>query len=147
LRVVLDTNILLSALILPNQPPARLVAAWLEGRFDLVTGEAQLDELRRASRYPALRKRFKPAEAGRLVNDLRALAKLIKRSPRVSASDDPDDNLLLGVAIGAKADYLVTGDKSGLLGLRKVRGARIVTARTLCDALRLRAPKRDGERR
>mgnify|MGYP000964090029 CR=1 FL=1 len=52
MRVVLDTNVLLSALISPYGPPDVIYCAWRAARFEVVTSTTQLDELRRASRYP-----------------------------------------------------------------------------------------------
>ena len=94
-----------------------------------MTGEHQFEEFKRVTRDPALRKRVKPAEAGTLVNQLRALALSPKALPKVERSSDPHDDFLLALAEAASADYLVTGDKSGLLALRKHRRTRIVTAR------------------
>lgn len=144
--VVLDTNVLISALIVPSGPPARLVDAWLEGRFDLATGSEQLEELARATRYPKVRKRIERSDAGRLVNDLRALAIRIDRIRIVSASSDPDDNALLGLALAAKVEYLVTGDKAGLLSLRRFKRVQIVTARQLCEKLKLLPKQARSER-
>lgn len=135
MRVVLDTNVLVSALLAPGGPPARLIFAWLEGRFVLATGPEQLEELARATRYPKVRQRIAKPDAGRLVNELRAVAVQVKRFTRVLASTDPDDNALLGLAVAANADYLVSGDKTGLLSLRRFKGVQIVTARQLCEAL------------
>ncbi|MDN5935959.1 MAG: putative toxin-antitoxin system toxin component, PIN family, partial [Nitrosospira sp.] len=55
MRVILDTNVLLGALISPHGPPDAIYRAWRAARFDLVTSVAQLDELRRVSRYPKLK--------------------------------------------------------------------------------------------
>ncbi len=52
MRVILDTNVLLGALISPSGPPETIYRAWRAARFELVTSPAQLDELRRVSRYP-----------------------------------------------------------------------------------------------
>ena len=129
MRVILDTNILVAALISPTGPPAEILQAFLDERFTLVTCEPQIEEFRRVTRDPELRKRVKPAEAGTLVNELRALAFTPKRLPRIEGSSDPHDDFLLALAEAASADYLVTGDKSGLLALRRHRRTRIVTAR------------------
>lgn len=128
MRVVLDTNILVAALISPSGPPAAILQAFLDERFALVSCEPQLEEFRRVTRDPKLRKRVKPAEAGTLVNQLRALALIPKRLPKIERSSDPHDDFLLALAEAAGADYLVTGDKSGLLALRKHGRTRIVTA-------------------
>ena len=94
-------------------------------RWCFNSGE-QLDEL---TRYPKLRERLLPAVAGRLVNDLRALAVTIDRLPVVDASPDPDDNDLLALAAAGAADFLVTGGKHHLLGLPAYQGTKIVTMR------------------
>ena len=70
MRVVLDSNILFSALISPHGPPHRIFQAWRTKRFELVTCSIQLDEIRRASRYPKFRDILKPHRVGRMVNDL-----------------------------------------------------------------------------
>lgn len=135
MRVILDTNIRVAALISPSGPPAVIFQAFLDERFTLVTCEPQLEEFRRVTRTPEMRKRIKPAEAGTLVNQLRALAHLSKRLPRIKRSSDPHDDFLLALAEVAGADYLVTGDKSGLLALRKHRSTQIVTARSFSKQL------------
>jgi uncharacterized protein len=50
-RLVIDTNILISALLVGSSLPAHLIALWREGRFDLLTSADQLDELMRVTRY------------------------------------------------------------------------------------------------
>lgn len=129
MRLVVDTNILISALLAGTSLPAQLIVLWREGRFDLLTSAAQLDELRRVTRYPKIRERLAPALAGRLINDIRDLAVLLPALPVVTASPDPDDNYLLGMAAAGAADFLVTGDKRDLLALKLFQGTRILTVR------------------
>jgi putative PIN family toxin of toxin-antitoxin system len=128
-RLVIDTNVLISALLSATSPPADLVVLWRGGWFDLVTTSAQLDELMRVTRYPKLRARLSPALAGRLINDVRALAITIDKLPKVEVSPDPDDNYLLATAVAGSADFLVTGDKRDLLGISVYRGTKIITVR------------------
>jgi putative PIN family toxin of toxin-antitoxin system len=129
MRVVLDTGILIAALITKDTPPDRIYQSWRKRRFELVTSQWQLDEFRRVSRYPKLRKYLKPIEAGNLVNGLRHQAVLLEELPDVDLSEDPDDNPLLAMAIAGDADYLVSGDKRDVLALKKVGKTSIVTAR------------------
>jgi len=70
MRVVLDTGILIAALITKDTPPALIYQAWRKKRFELITSGWQLDEFRRVSRYSKLRRFLKPAEAGNLINGL-----------------------------------------------------------------------------
>ncbi|HNB46315.1 MAG TPA: putative toxin-antitoxin system toxin component, PIN family [Burkholderiaceae bacterium] len=135
MRLILDTNILVAALITRGTPPDRLYEAWRDGRFALVTSELQLEELRRVTRYAGVRLRIHPAEAGRMVNDLRSLAVLLDRLPMVDVSPDPYDNFLLAMAQAAQADLLVSGDKRHLLELGRYQNTRILTAREAVEQL------------
>ena len=74
MRVVLDTNVLVSSLLVQLGHPAAIYRAWHEGRFILLTCEEQLNELRATLHKPALAERIKPYKAGRLVNEIRELA-------------------------------------------------------------------------
>lgn len=98
MRLVVDTNILISALLAPSSLPAHLILLWREGRFDLLTSAEQLDELMRVTRYPKIRARLSPALAGRLINEVRDLAVAVANLPPVSVSADPHDNYLLAMA-------------------------------------------------
>lgn len=128
MRVVLDTNILLSGLMSPTGAPGRLLDAWLEDRYILVSSEEQLREFRRASRYEHVAKYITQSDAGTLVNTVRTLAFMVERLPAVNLSPDPHDDFLLAIAQAGKAHYLVSGDKSGLLVLGKMGNTKIVTA-------------------
>ena len=131
--VVLDTGVLIAALITTDTPPALIYQAWRKKRFELVTSDWQLEEFRRVSRYPKLRRFLKPAEAGNLVNGLRQQATVLERLPTVELSPDPDDNPVIAMAEASRAQYLVTGDKGDLLRIETIGGTRIVTARQFVD--------------
>ena len=135
MRVVLDTNILLSALMTRGTPPDRLYEEWRHGRFDLVSTERQIEELREVVRRPFFQARLKASEIGRMVNDIRRLAAMCEDLPVVQRSPDPGDDFLLALSEAARAEFLVTGDKCHLLALDRHRGTRIVTARALLDCL------------
>jgi putative PIN family toxin of toxin-antitoxin system len=126
-RLVIDTNILISALLVSASLPAHFVVLWREGRFDLLTSAEQVAELMRVSRYPKIRARLTPALAGRLINDLRKVAIMVANLPTVDTCTDPYDNYLLAMAAAGAADFLVTGDKRDVLGLKLYQGTRIVT--------------------
>ena len=129
IRVVLDTNIIVSALLAPAGKPAAILRMWLDGKFTLLTCAAHVDELRSTMQKPAVSERIKPHKVGRLVNRVRKLAEGIDPLPRVQRSPDPTDDFLLALSEGGKADYLVTGDKSGLLALGRHKATRIISAK------------------
>jgi hypothetical protein len=135
MRVVLDTNILISALLVQFGHPATIYRLWQGGYFTILTCEQQLDELRATLRKPAIAERIKPYQAGRLVNELKVLAEEIGALPQVQCSSDPADDFLLALSEAGRADYLVTGDKSGLLILARHRETRILFAREFASLL------------
>jgi putative PIN family toxin of toxin-antitoxin system len=110
-RVVLDANVLVSALISRTGAPARLVELWLGGHFELVVSEALLAELARALAYPQVRKRVAPTDATEFVRVLRELAEVARdpEGPPPLRSEDPGDDYLLALAAHARAT-LVSGD-------------------------------------
>lgn len=135
--VVIDSNVLLSALISNAGPPGRIYDAWQEGRFRVATCPEQLDELRRASRYPRLRGILKPHLVGKMLNTLQR-ADVYREFRQRHIADDPYDAYLLDVAVAAEADYLLTGDKrSGLLARRRVGRASVMTASEFCRSVLL----------
>ena len=135
MRVILDTNVLISALIVPHGAPNYLYRCRRTGRFALATSEEQLDEFRRVTRYPRLREYVRPAAAGTMLNEIRALAEISGSLPSVAVCVDPADNFLLAMADASKADYLVTGDRRHLLALERHGDTRIVTAREAATML------------
>ena len=135
MRVVLDTNVLLSALISPHGAPDIIYQAWRAGRFELVTSTAQLDELRRVSRYPKLRAILPPHRIGAMVNNMQRSVVLehLPNLPEGVELTDPDDAFLFTMALAGEADYLVTGDRrAGLLQRGSAGRARIVTPAIFC---------------
>lgn len=138
MRVILDTNVLLSAILSPNGTPAALVEAWLFRRFILVSHAIQLAELRDVSRRPKIKSLIQPAAVGRIVNQIRLIAEVAETLPRVERSPDPRDDFLLALCEAGRADWLVTGDKADLLVLERHDRARIGTAAQFADFLALR---------
>lgn len=135
MRVVLDTNILFSALISPHGPPDRIYRAWRTARFELITSQIQLNEIRRASRYPKLQAVLQSAKVGTMINNLQRAVVLEHLDLEVEA-DDPDDAFLLAMALAGEADYLITGDRrAGLLKRQSIGRARIVTPTIFCTEM------------
>jgi putative PIN family toxin of toxin-antitoxin system len=111
LRVVLDTNVLVSGLAYPGSVPGRIVTAWRQGGLEVVLSRYILDELVRVLRRLP-RVQLTTAEIRDLADSFMFLADVVE--PR-GAEDvdlrDPADQPVLLTLQAAKADYLVTGDK------------------------------------
>jgi putative PIN family toxin of toxin-antitoxin system len=135
MRVILDTNVLLGALISPYSPPDMIYRAWRAARFDLVTSKFQLDELRRVSRYPKLKTILPAHRVGTMINNMQRAIVLdvLPPLPDGIEPNDPNDAFLFATALASEADYLVTGDRrAGLLQRVSIGRTRIVTPATFC---------------
>jgi putative PIN family toxin of toxin-antitoxin system len=135
--VVLDTNVLFSALISPHGVSNHIYRAWRNGKFEVVTSTKQLDEIRRASRYPKFKSVLQPAHVGTLINNMRrslVLERLDIKDDIKNEVKDPGDVFLLAMALTAGADYLVTGDRrAGLLDLGHIGRTRIIKPGVFCS--------------
>lgn len=128
LRVVLDTNVIISGLISPNGPPAGILKALKAGRFILVTSQAINEEILEVMDRPRLRDKFGLADhMFDIAFILWEQAEVITKLPPVKASKDSDDDKFLAAALGGLAHYLVTGDIKDLLSLGEYQGIRIVS--------------------
>lgn len=127
MRVVLDTNVLISALISSSGPPGQLLSAVKRGDLALVTSGYQLEELREVLGREKLRPYIKPEEARDLIDNLETIGSLIHELPECELSPDPADNPILATAIAGKANLIVSGDKTDVLALGRVDDIEIVT--------------------
>ena len=115
MRVVLDTNILVSALIVEGTPPDELSRAWRRGGIELVTSTAQIAEIARVLARPRLQRFLYAGEAAAIVENIAALALVPDDPPAVDLSPDPADNPIR--AIAGRADLIVSGDRKRVLAL------------------------------
>ncbi|MGB3307820.1 MAG: putative toxin-antitoxin system toxin component, PIN family [Thermomicrobiales bacterium] len=88
MRVILDTNILISALLSVGTPPDRIYNHWRAKGFDLVTCPEQMEEIRRVSRYPKFRKVLQPHRVGQMMNFMQA-STMIDDLRVIKEADDP----------------------------------------------------------
>jgi len=118
-RVVLDPNVLVSALITPRGASAQLLVELREGAFELVASPLLLDELADVLRRPKLRRYVTEEEGATFVELIRSASVLIEDppAPAVRIGDDPGDEYLVSLARAARVDALVSGDPH-LLALR-----------------------------
>ncbi len=110
-RVVIDPNVLISARLSPHGTPARLLAAWTDGRFELVISPALLAELSGVLQRPKFSRWLTPEEAHAFVQALRTSVTLIADPPaRPGVTPDPGDDYLVALARATGADWLISGD-------------------------------------
>lgn len=120
MRVVLDTNVLLSGFMYPGSAPGKVVRAWREAHLELVLTVEQLTEIGRVLNYPKIRKILKwdRATIEGFLKQLYLRSELVDIVDiAVSVPRDPDDNFILAALIAGQAECLVTGD-ADLLALR-----------------------------
>lgn len=136
MRIVLDTNILVSALISRNGLPGRVLEAVKHQGLTLATSTVQLDELRAVLSRGRLGPYIRREEAEDLMRNLEAVAEVVTTDlPDVAVSPDPDDNRILGTAVAGRADLIISGDKKHMLALGQVEGIPIVSVADAVDRL------------
>ena len=135
MRVVLDTNVLIGAVITKGTPPDRLYQAWLRGEIELVTSIPQIAEMADVLVRPRLQRFLDANEANAIVANIGTRALILDDLPAVNLSPDPTDNAILATAIAGKADLIVSGDKKHMLALGTVEGIPVVTARESLDRM------------
>jgi hypothetical protein len=117
MRVVLDTNVLVSGLISPHGPPAQIISHWLGGDFTLLYMPAMLEELEDVLKRSWLKAWLAkaPDRIPDLLEAVTVLGRLVVGYVNVvGAVSDPFDEMFLACAALGEADYLVTGDKEVL---------------------------------
>ena len=123
-RIVLDTNVLISA-ILFNGPPRRILERVIRGAVDCSLSLPMLDELRDVLQRP--KSGFSPEQAFQVLEDLHAVCEVNNPAIRLNAvASDPDDNIVLECAMESGADFVVTGD-GHLLEILTFKGIPILT--------------------
>jgi putative PIN family toxin of toxin-antitoxin system len=115
LRVVLDSNVLISGLAYPGSIPGHIVSIWRQGGLDVVLSRYILDEI--ANVLPRLsRIQLTPNEIRDLVDSLMFLADVVEPDADQDPTlRDPADQQVLGTLRASRADYLITGDKDLLV--------------------------------
>ena len=124
IRVVLDTNVLISALLFKGEL-TRMVGLWQRGKMIPVISKETFDELRTVLEYPKFS--LTAAEIKSLIeHEVLPFFEVVNVSKHVQgACRDPGDDKFISCAISANADFIVTGDKD-LSDLKKYQFVRII---------------------
>ena len=131
LRVVLDTNALVSALLFGGVP-GRIVSLWEKGRIVPLVSRDVLLEYVRVLGYPKFALDAQDIK-GLIEEHVLPYAEMVavERTPRV-VRDDPGDDKFLALISAGRADFLISGDKH-LLAIGTFKGVAIVTSRQFLD--------------
>ena len=135
MRIVVDTNVLVSAFVSATSSPARILDLWRAGDLEIVTSQAALDELQRVLLYPRIRTRLRYSDdqIDQFVTLLRKHALYLAEVPPLTGiAPDPDDDKFLALAQSGAADIIVTGD-ADLLALHPFHGVEIISPREFLD--------------
>lgn len=134
-RAVVDTNILIRALIKPRGTVGPVLTRLAAAEYTLVYSQPLLDELFEKLALPRIRDKYALDES--VLETVLALlslrGELVKPVRTVQVCRDPDDDALIEAALAGNAEYLVTGDQD-LLVLKKFEDVRIVTPRVFLAA-------------
>jgi putative PIN family toxin of toxin-antitoxin system len=126
MRVVLDTNVLISGVFF-NGPPSQILAVWAERRFDLLATVEILTEYRRVGRR--LSKQYPSVDVNSVLDLVIRESRIVEPFPVPSdACDDKDDVKFLACAISGRASCVVSGDRA-LLRASGHEGIEVVTPR------------------
>jgi putative PIN family toxin of toxin-antitoxin system len=128
IRVVLDANQFISAVLVPVGHPAQILDAWRQGDVDILISPPILAEVRRVLLYPRLQRRhgWDEAQVEAFLEGVWTAAIPTPGTISVeSVPDDPSDDKYLACALEGSAQYIITGDQH-LLRLNPWRGIRIV---------------------
>ena len=137
-RIVLDTNVFVSSVLVRSGQPAAVIHAWRAQRFLLLVSPAILKEVERTLNYPHIRRKY-PLQDGDVQDLLESLKHDALIVPGLSSTDgavpeDPDDEAILACALDGGADTIVSGDRH-LLELESFRGVRTLRVREFVEEL------------
>lgn len=138
MKVVLDTNVIISGFLTRGGPPATLIDLWAEGRITVVVSQPLIEEYLGVLVRPKFAKAGPPEERLQLLEELIALdnTDLVSPKERVALIDeDPADNLVLECAAAGSPDFIVSGDDH-LLRIGKFGEIPIVTPRQFLETFR-----------
>jgi uncharacterized protein len=131
IRIVLDTNVLISGMLTPGRAPARLLAMILSGRFKLVISPQIIEEIQRVLEYPGIIKLMKKRklESKDLAEAVWRILRVAQITPGVlniqGIAADPANDIFLACAEEGRADFIVSGDHH-LTDLKDYQGIRIM---------------------
>lgn len=135
MRIVLDTNVMVSAILSPRSTSAQIIRLVLDGAVNLIISHDIIDETLRVIRYPRLVKLMKKnsvalKEVEYVIDRLSAIAVVTPGKLTLNViQDDPFDNKILACAVEGEVDFIISGDHH-LIELKEFQGIPIVNPAT-----------------
>jgi len=142
MRVILDTNVLLSGLLVAHGPPAKLLDAWERTLFTLVASNTLIAEFREVASRPFFKAKLRASVVEVLAAGLQDFSLFYQDLPSGPKAPDPKDSHLLALAEASAAEFLVTGDKE-LQSLKHHKSTRIVSPAAMMNVVK--EAEKEGE--
>lgn len=136
-KVVLDTNVLVSGLIVSQGPSAKILDATQKGELETITSNSLLQELSEVIARPHIVRKYPRVteHAESVIDYLRTHSTIVEGKPSQQIiKDDPDDDFVIACALDGKADYIVSGDPH-LLALAQYGKIKILSPRQFVETV------------
>jgi putative PIN family toxin of toxin-antitoxin system len=136
-RIVIDTNVFVSAFLSSVGIPALIVQRWQQQDFEVVVTSALMEEYERALNYPRVVRHLGMGadQIAEIVAGMAQFSAVVEADDAIAAVvDDPDDDKIVACAVAGGADYIVTGD-AHLLSLAEYGGIQIPSPRMFLTLL------------
>ena len=128
MAIVLDTNVIVSALLSPAGHPAEIINLWEAGKIEVVTSPPLLIELDRVLQYPRVQKHLKRSQSDvdAFLRQLKKIAIIVERQVTLAIiKEDPADNRVLECAVAGEASSIISGN-AHLLKVKAYKGIVIL---------------------
>lgn len=145
MRVVMDTNVFVSAAINPHGAPAQVLDAWRDHQYELVISPSILEEVLEVIKRPSIRSRhgWSDKEIEVFFRGLQLFAVVTPDEMTIAeVEDDPDDDKFLACAVEGAADYIISGDPH-LLDIESYKEIPIINPRQFLDTFSPQETKPD----
>jgi putative PIN family toxin of toxin-antitoxin system len=138
MRLVLDTNVLISAFLSPAGHPGQILQAWRQQQLELVVSQTLLHEYAEAIGYEKIRKRlgFSQAHIEEIVHSLKNSSVFIEDIyTGLTITADPDDNMLFSTALSGQAEFIISGDGK-VQAVKVYQGIRVLSPAVFLSLLK-----------
>ncbi len=132
MKVVVDTNVIVSGLLSPTSYTATIIQYWTKKRFDILVSHAILHEYEKVLAYPHLR--IARNEREQFIRLVKKAASLITPTQTIAVARDPSDNKFLECAVAGRAEYIVSSDPD-LLDLKTYQGIAMLAPAAFLEVL------------